>query len=251
MFQWSDSPAPDIEYDIDQESGQLLIFNAPVGSEKTADLKLSALKTEDRQFFEGLDSNLELTPQESSKKIVERFCCEWNGKPFIGISGDLQTIEALTSVIGLCRPKAYIPAKSTLADLPPADELKALPWQWDDSPNPRAYYHLNPDYTVSIWNVPDGDQIVEVKLRPLAEKDRSWFQSVTTSKGTIDEQSAKLIAGLCVKWGKDKGVSEEALLLNPDAVGAIDRVMAVCFPKSFRPVKRRSRGVSGNGLQTQ
>lgn len=246
-FQWSDSPAPEIEYDISEELA-LLVFNLPVG-DKTVDIKLAPLKTDDRQFFEAIDSNLELTTREQCRKMVDRLCSEWNGKPYVGFSGDNATLDALTSVLMLCRPKAYQPVKATLAEVP--EGIKPRPWQWTDEPAPQVYYQLNADYTLSIWNVPDGNQFVEVKLRPLTEKDRTWFNQITTGKGTLDEQSAKLIAGLCIAWGKDKSVSEEALLLNPDGIGAIDRVMAVCFPRSFRPVKRRSRQISGDGLQVE
>lgn len=108
-----------------------------------------------------------------------------------------------------------------------------------DSENLQIKYQQFPDKSVIVYDIPDGEKLIDVKMRPLTRRDRTLVQGI---KETDPDAGERLLSIIIVKWGEDRdGITSIELMEESKdiAVEILTQVLNKFFQKQYRFVQKR------------
>ena len=89
-----------------------------------------------------------------------------------------------------------------------------------------------PNGSIKLFGIPDGDNFIDVVLRPLKRKDRLTIQAI---EETDPEANEKLLSVIISQWGDREHISSQELLEDSkeDAVLLLMQAFAKFFQKEY------------------
>lgn len=103
--------------------------------------------------------------------------------------------------------------------------------------NESIEYKELADKSLIFYNIPDGDSLVTVKMRPLSRRDRLNIKTVNQNDPDAVE---KVLSLLIVQWGDREGITSIELMdeIRDDAVLILTQAFQEFFQKQYKFTRR-------------